>query len=109
MLVYEQVFEDKTRADSGKTGDVSSDGATRERAPLPESALAPYHPMYVQAPDAADALRFALDRFRSGSFEDVETLDANYLRRPDAELFNQSLTRSVRASGAPPRKTLSAT
>jgi tRNA threonylcarbamoyladenosine biosynthesis protein TsaB len=50
-------------------------------------ALAVCGPVYVQAPDAAEALRFALGRFRSGSFEDAETLDANYLRRSDAELF----------------------
>jgi tRNA threonylcarbamoyladenosine biosynthesis protein TsaB len=89
VLVYQQVF------DENKTGTDS----------LPESGLAPYHPMYVQAPDAADALRLALDRFRSGSFEDVETLDANYLRRPDAELVHSH----VHAESAPSRKTFSAT
>lgn len=44
-------------------------------------------PVYVTAPDAADALNFALGRFRARSFDDVETLDANYLRRSDAEIF----------------------
>lgn len=41
----------------------------------------------VPPPDAADALRFAIKRFRAESFDDPETLDANYLRRSDAELF----------------------
>jgi tRNA threonylcarbamoyladenosine biosynthesis protein TsaB len=44
-------------------------------------------PVYLPPPDAAAALRFALDRFRARSFDDIETLDANYLRRSGAELF----------------------
>jgi tRNA threonylcarbamoyladenosine biosynthesis protein TsaB len=82
VLVYQQVFED-TRGVSETTQNPLSRG---ERATLPENPLAPYRPLYVQAPDAADALRFALARFRAGLFEDVASLDANYLRRPDAEL-----------------------
>jgi tRNA threonylcarbamoyladenosine biosynthesis protein TsaB len=59
------------------------------------AALAICGPVYVQPPDAAEALRFALARFRAGSFDDVETLQANYLRRSDAEVF-----RLARAGGA---------
>lgn len=51
------------------------------------SALASCGPIYVQPPDAAQALRFALSRFRAGDFDDPETLDANYLRRSDAEVL----------------------
>jgi tRNA threonylcarbamoyladenosine biosynthesis protein TsaB len=51
------------------------------------SALAICGPVYVQPPDAAEALRFALTRFRAGHFDDPETLDANYLRRSDAEVL----------------------
>jgi tRNA threonylcarbamoyladenosine biosynthesis protein TsaB len=51
------------------------------------SALALCGPVYVQPPDAAEALRFALGRFRARDFDDAETLDANYLRRSDAEVF----------------------
>ena len=51
------------------------------------SALAICGPVYVQPPDAAEALRFALGRFRAGKFDDPETLDANYLRRSDAEVL----------------------
>jgi hypothetical protein len=43
--------------------------------------------VYVQSPDAAEALRFSLGRFRAGDFDDLETLDANYLRRSDAEVL----------------------
>jgi tRNA threonylcarbamoyladenosine biosynthesis protein TsaB len=40
----------------------------------------------VQPPDAAEALRFALSRFHARDFDDLGTLDANYLRRSDAEV-----------------------
>jgi tRNA threonylcarbamoyladenosine biosynthesis protein TsaB len=51
------------------------------------SALAICGPVYVQPPDAAEALRFSLVRFHAGDFDDLETLDANYLRRSDAEVL----------------------
>jgi tRNA threonylcarbamoyladenosine biosynthesis protein TsaB len=51
------------------------------------SALAICGPVYVHPPDAAEALRFSLGRFRAGDFDDLETLDANYLRRSDAEVL----------------------
>jgi tRNA threonylcarbamoyladenosine biosynthesis protein TsaB len=51
------------------------------------AALAICGPVYVQPADAAEALRFALGRFRAGKFDEVETLQANYLRRSDAEVF----------------------
>ena len=51
------------------------------------SALAICGPIYVQPPDAAEALRFAISRFHAGDFDDPETLDANYLRRSDAEVL----------------------
>ena len=57
------------------------------------AALAICGPIYVQPPDAAEALRFALGRFRARKFDDVETLQANYLRRSDAEVL-----RSTRAA-----------
>jgi tRNA threonylcarbamoyladenosine biosynthesis protein TsaB len=51
------------------------------------SALAICGPVYVQPPGAAEALRFSLRRLRAGDFDDRETLDANYLRRSDAEVL----------------------
>ncbi len=38
-------------------------------------------------PSAADALTFAVPRLRRRDFNDVATIDGNYLRRSDAELF----------------------
>jgi tRNA threonylcarbamoyladenosine biosynthesis protein TsaB len=41
----------------------------------------------VGEPSAAGALPFALERIGAGDFDDAATLDANYLRRTDAEIF----------------------
>lgn len=40
-------------------------------------------------PNAADALRFAAPRIRSGDIDDTATLDGNYVRRSDAEIFSK--------------------
>jgi tRNA threonylcarbamoyladenosine biosynthesis protein TsaB len=50
-------------------------------------ALAELRPIRLEAPRAADALPIALRRIAAGEFDDVTTLDANYLRRTDAEIF----------------------
>jgi tRNA threonylcarbamoyladenosine biosynthesis protein TsaB len=50
-------------------------------------ALAELRPKLVNEPLAGDALPLAVERVASGRFEDVATLDANYLRRTDAEIF----------------------
>jgi tRNA threonylcarbamoyladenosine biosynthesis protein TsaB len=57
------------------------------------AALAICGPVYVQPADAAEALRFALGRFRAGKFDDLETLQANYLRRSDAEVVRAAKAR----------------
>lgn len=41
----------------------------------------------VAEPTAADALDLAVKRLVAGDFDDPVTLDANYLRRTDAEMF----------------------
>jgi tRNA threonylcarbamoyladenosine biosynthesis protein TsaB len=41
----------------------------------------------VEEPLAGDALPLALERIGAGDFDDAATLDANYLRRSDAEIF----------------------
>jgi tRNA threonylcarbamoyladenosine biosynthesis protein TsaB len=51
------------------------------------SALAICGPVYVQPPGAAEALGFAMKRFGAGQFDDPGTLNANYLRRSDAEVL----------------------
>jgi tRNA threonylcarbamoyladenosine biosynthesis protein TsaB len=63
--------------DESRAGDASTSAC---------SALAICGPIYVQPPDAAEALRFAMTRFHARDFNDPETLDANYLRRSDAEV-----------------------
>lgn len=50
-------------------------------------ALGDLRPQMVREPGAADALPFAVERVTAGSFDDVAALDANYLRRTDAEIF----------------------
>lgn len=41
----------------------------------------------TDSPSAADALTFAAPRLRGKDFDDLATIDGNYLRRSDAELF----------------------
>jgi tRNA threonylcarbamoyladenosine biosynthesis protein TsaB len=41
----------------------------------------------VEEPSAADALPLAVERIAAKEFDDAMTLDANYLRRTDAEIF----------------------
>ena len=67
--------------DESRSGDITIAGTSAC------AALAICGPVYVQPPDAAEALRFALGRVRERSFDDAETLTANYLRRSDAEIF----------------------
>jgi tRNA threonylcarbamoyladenosine biosynthesis protein TsaB len=50
-------------------------------------ALVGVRPKMVDEPMVGDALPFALERIAAGEFDDVATLDANYLRRTDAEIF----------------------
>jgi tRNA threonylcarbamoyladenosine biosynthesis protein TsaB len=83
--------------DESRAGDASA-GTTSACA-----ALAICGPVYLQPPDAAEALRFALSRFRTGQFDDVETLQANYLRRSDAEVM-RSVRVGVPAESAPASK-----
>jgi tRNA threonylcarbamoyladenosine biosynthesis protein TsaB len=50
-------------------------------------ALRAFAPRTVREPRAEDAVPFAVERVRAGEFDDAVTLDANYLRRTDAEIF----------------------
>ena len=43
--------------------------------------------LMVDPPSAADALAFAVPRLLASDFDDVATLDGNYVRRSDAEIF----------------------
>jgi tRNA threonylcarbamoyladenosine biosynthesis protein TsaB len=46
----------------------------------------------VEEPSAGDALALALGRIEAGDFDDAATLDANYLRRTDVEIFAKCAT-----------------
>jgi tRNA threonylcarbamoyladenosine biosynthesis protein TsaB len=50
-------------------------------------ALAELRPRVVEEPSAADALPLAVERIAAKEFDDAATLDANYQRRTDAEIF----------------------
>jgi tRNA threonylcarbamoyladenosine biosynthesis protein TsaB len=52
--------------------------------------FAQFQPELVGLLDAAAAARAAVPRLRAGIWENLATLDANYLRRSDAELFARS-------------------
>jgi tRNA threonylcarbamoyladenosine biosynthesis protein TsaB len=58
--------------------------------------LAAWRPALVGPLDACAAARAALPRLRSGNTEDLATLDANYLRRSDAELFARPVSAPAR-------------
>jgi tRNA threonylcarbamoyladenosine biosynthesis protein TsaB len=51
------------------------------------AALAEAGPVLVPAPAAEAALSIAVQRMAAQDFDDLVTLDANYLRRTDAEIF----------------------
>ena len=68
--------EDVIRA-AGSTHLCTSDVKVKgQLASLPVEVVAP--------PSAFDAIRLAVPRFLAGAFDDVATLDANYVRRPYA-------------------------
>jgi tRNA threonylcarbamoyladenosine biosynthesis protein TsaB len=54
------------------------------------------HPRLVTEPSAADALPLALERISANEFDDVALLDANYLRRTDAEIFAKPTVKSAK-------------
>jgi tRNA threonylcarbamoyladenosine biosynthesis protein TsaB len=61
-----------------------------------EERLAAWQPARLGPLDAYAAVSAALARLRSGETEDLATLDANYLRRSDAELFARPASAPVR-------------
>jgi tRNA threonylcarbamoyladenosine biosynthesis protein TsaB len=57
----------------------------------------------VREPRAVGALAIALERIAAGDFDDAATLDANYLRRTDAEIFAKSEAKGGAKTGAEKR------
>jgi tRNA threonylcarbamoyladenosine biosynthesis protein TsaB len=54
----------------------------------------------VEAPSAADAIEFAMERIRGGQFADLASLDGHYLRRSDAEIFGEKANSATKAKAA---------
>jgi tRNA threonylcarbamoyladenosine biosynthesis protein TsaB len=65
--------------------------------PAVAESLAALAPRLVLQPSAAEALPLALRRIEQQALDGAATLDANYLRRTDAEIFAQQR----RSAGAP--------
>jgi tRNA threonylcarbamoyladenosine biosynthesis protein TsaB len=63
-------------------------------------ALTSLSPRLLPWPTAGDALPLALERVREGAFDDPALVDANYLRRTDAEIFSRPKP-NVPAEAAP--------
>jgi tRNA threonylcarbamoyladenosine biosynthesis protein TsaB len=61
--------------------------------PRVEAALTELRPTVLAVPTLADALPITVDRWHARQFEDVITLDGNYLRRSDAEIFSSRAVR----------------
>ena len=57
--------------------------------------LSALHPRLVEEPAAGDALPLALERISANEFDDAGLLDANYLRRTDAEIFAKPKPKSA--------------
>jgi tRNA threonylcarbamoyladenosine biosynthesis protein TsaB len=55
--------------------------------PTVAEALVEVSPALIPEPTAADALEIAIARIEAGLLDDVSLLEANYLRRTDAQIF----------------------
>ncbi len=66
-------------------------------------SIAELVPQIVAEPSAASALPLALVRIRQRAFDDPASIDANYLRRTDAEIFAKPIaTAAPHLSATPP-------
>jgi tRNA threonylcarbamoyladenosine biosynthesis protein TsaB len=63
--------------------------------PAVAQSIAALAPQIVAEPTAADALPLALARIQQRAFDDPATIDANYLRRSDAEIFAKPIAAAV--------------
>ena len=63
--------------------------------PAVAESVAELNPKLIAEPVAGDALPLALLRIHHLAFDDVATLDANYLRRTDAEIFAKPRPKAV--------------
>jgi tRNA threonylcarbamoyladenosine biosynthesis protein TsaB len=68
-------------------------------------AFAELNPQLIAEPTAADALALAFLRIEAQDFDDTATIDANYLRRTDAEIFAKSSAAPIASNAAVPSDT----
>jgi tRNA threonylcarbamoyladenosine biosynthesis protein TsaB len=61
-------------------------------------SIAELAPVLLAEPTAENALGLALLRLQARAFDDIATIDANYLRRTDAEIFAKPQAGNVAAS-----------
>ena len=59
------------------------------------ASVAVLAPQLVAEPTSAEALPLALDHIQRRAFDDVALIDANYLRRTDAEIFAKPTAHAV--------------
>jgi tRNA threonylcarbamoyladenosine biosynthesis protein TsaB len=69
--------------------------------PAVAESLAAYSPRLLAEPTSANALPLALRRLQLNQVDDPATIDANYLRRTDAEIFAKPIIRSVAPTATP--------
>ena len=75
--------------------------AVSELAVCDDKAIAAFPEAHLTAaPTASDALAAALARLSAGDFDDLASLDGNYLRRSDAELFGKSAAQTGKLQNA---------
>ena len=63
--------------------------------PVVAQSLAALTTQFVVEPTAAGALPLALARIQQHAFDDPATIDANYLRRSDAEIFAKPISAAI--------------
>ena len=81
LLTRDELF------DAVKATDTASHSAVVACEPAVVESLAELAPHLIPQPTAKTALPLALLRLHARAFDDIATLDANYLRRTDAEIF----------------------
>jgi tRNA threonylcarbamoyladenosine biosynthesis protein TsaB len=74
-------------ADRGLSGLGAGQSMVVVCEPAIAESLAVLNPQFLPDPVAADALPLALQRISHDKFDDVASIDANYVRRTDAEIF----------------------
>jgi tRNA threonylcarbamoyladenosine biosynthesis protein TsaB len=107
LVRRDEVLADAGAMLLGEGGEVESAGQKQVEQdqvvvtcePAVAESVAALAPLLLAEPAAADALPLAVARIDRGDFDDVATLDANYLRRTDAELFARPNAKPGAASG----------